>query len=210
MKPDKTRHRVERRGTPTLRNWDTPKRVKGKQLASEATIDCGWGRLIFAHTFDDNQRLADAICDEKPNQRNIALYIKDPHVVLALKPHDLFLDHELVELAARIPPGHKIDGGGKYVLKEMARKVIPDAVIDRPKGYFPVPELKYLSGRSLQFVKDTLTNQAARDRALFNPDYVNELLDEPHEHMTPLRGSKLWQVAVLEAWLQHHVDGRVS
>ena len=92
MKPDKMRHRVERRGTPTLRNWDAPKRVKGKQLASEATIDCGWGRLIFAHTFDDNQRLADAICDEKPNQRNIALYIKDPHVVLALKPHDLFLD----------------------------------------------------------------------------------------------------------------------
>ncbi len=92
MKADKTRHRVERRGTPTLRNWDAPKRVKGKQLASEAMIDCGWGRLIFAHTFDDNQRLADAICDEKPEQRNIALYIKDPHVVLALKPHDLFLD----------------------------------------------------------------------------------------------------------------------
>jgi GNAT-family acetyltransferase (TIGR03103 family) len=92
MKADKMRHRVERRGTPTLRNWDAPKRVKGKQLASEAMIDCGWGRLIFAHTFEDNQRLADAICDEKPDQRNIALYIKDPHVVLALKPHDLFLD----------------------------------------------------------------------------------------------------------------------
>jgi GNAT-family acetyltransferase (TIGR03103 family) len=92
MKPDKTRHRVERRGTPTLRNWDAPKRVKGKQLASEVAIDAGWGRLIFAHTFDDNQRLADAICDEQPGQRNIALYIKDPHVVLALKPHELFLD----------------------------------------------------------------------------------------------------------------------
>jgi GNAT-family acetyltransferase (TIGR03103 family) len=92
MKADKIRHRVERQGTPTLRNWDPPRRVKGKQLANEATIDCGWGRLIFAHTFSDNQRLADAICDEKPEQRNIALYIKDPHVVLALKPHDLFLD----------------------------------------------------------------------------------------------------------------------
>jgi asparagine synthase (glutamine-hydrolysing) len=121
-----------------------------------------------------------------------------------------FLDHELVELAARIPPGHKIDGGGKYVLKEMARKFIPDAVIDRPKGYFPVPELKYLSGRSLEFVKDTLGNQAARDRGLFNPAYVDELMDDPHEHMTPLRGSKLWQVAVLEAWLQRHVDRHAS
>ena len=92
MKSDKIRHRVERQGSPTLRNWDSPKRVKGRPLASEATVDCGWGRLIFAHTFDDNRRLADAICDEQPEQRNIALYIKDPHVVLALKPHDLFLD----------------------------------------------------------------------------------------------------------------------
>lgn len=55
-------------------------------------MDCGWGRLIFAHTFDDNTRLAEAICDEAPQCRNIALYIKDPHVVLALRPQELFLD----------------------------------------------------------------------------------------------------------------------
>jgi asparagine synthase (glutamine-hydrolysing) len=116
-----------------------------------------------------------------------------------------FLDHELVDLAGRIPPGHKVDGGGKYVLKEMARDVIPSAVIDRPKGYFPVPELKYLSGNSLQFVKDALNAASARSRALFRQDYLDALLDEPHEHMTPLRGSKLWQVGVLEAWLQRHI-----
>jgi GNAT-family acetyltransferase (TIGR03103 family) len=69
-----------------------PKHPKGKPLASEASLDCGWGRLIFAHTFDDNARLAEAICDEAPQCRNIALYIKDPHVVLALRPQELFLD----------------------------------------------------------------------------------------------------------------------
>ncbi len=117
-----------------------------------------------------------------------------------------FLDHELVELAARIPPGYKVEGGGKYVLKELARDVIPAAVIDRPKGYFPVPELKYLSGGSLEFVKDTLNSSAAAERGLFNRDYIDMLIDAPHEHITPLRGSKLWQVALLEAWLQQHVD----
>jgi len=117
-----------------------------------------------------------------------------------------FLDHELVELAARIPPGYKVDGGGKYVLKELARDVIPAEVIDRPKGYFPVPELKYLSGSSLEFVKDTLNCTAAAERGIFRRDYIDTLLDEPHEHLTPLRGSKLWQVALLEAWLQTHVD----
>ncbi|MDX1499069.1 MAG: N-acetylglutaminylglutamine synthetase [Woeseiaceae bacterium] len=92
MNADRTRHRVDRQGAPTLRNWDAPKRVRGKQLARAAEIDCGWGKLIFAHTFDDNERLAEAICDEAPNQRNIALYIKDPHVVLAERPQELFLD----------------------------------------------------------------------------------------------------------------------
>jgi asparagine synthase (glutamine-hydrolysing) len=117
-----------------------------------------------------------------------------------------FLDHELVELAARIPPGHKVNGGGKHVLKEAARSVIPAEVIDRPKGYFPVPELKYLSGNSLELVKDTLTSRNARERGLFRREYIEELVDEPHKHMTPLRGSKLWQVALLEMWMQRHVD----
>jgi asparagine synthase (glutamine-hydrolysing) len=57
-----------------------------------------------------------------------------------------FLDHELVELSGRIPAEMKIMGGGKTVLKNAARRVIPSEVIDRPKGYFPVPALKYIEG----------------------------------------------------------------
>lgn len=115
-----------------------------------------------------------------------------------------FLDHEVVELAARIPPDFKLDDGGKGVLKKVARKVIPNEVIDRPKGYFPVPALKYLQGSVLEWVRDAVTNQKARDRGLFNPAYVETLLSDPKSHITPLRGSKLWQIALLELWLQHH------
>jgi len=113
-----------------------------------------------------------------------------------------FLDHELVELAARIPARHKIAQGGKHVLKEAARAVIPAEVIDRPKGYFPVPALKYLRGEFLDFVRGTLDSQAARDRRLFRRDVVNDMLGDPDRHITPLRGSKVWQIALLEAWLQ--------
>jgi asparagine synthase (glutamine-hydrolysing) len=115
-----------------------------------------------------------------------------------------FLDHELVELAARMPAEFKVAGGGKGVLKEAARAVIPAAVIDRPKGYFPVPALKYLQGEYLDFVKDALDSPAARARGLFRPDYIQRLLRDPKQHITPLRGSKLWQVALLELWLQRH------
>ncbi|MEQ8665143.1 MAG: N-acetylglutaminylglutamine amidotransferase [Rhodospirillales bacterium] len=113
-----------------------------------------------------------------------------------------FLDHELVELAAQIPPDHKIRDGGKGILKDVAREIIPEAVIDRPKGYFPVPALKYIEGPVLEFVHDALSAERARDRGLFREDYLDSLLADPAQHITPLKGSKLWQVALLEMWLQ--------
>ena len=115
-----------------------------------------------------------------------------------------FLDHELVELAARIPPEHKLKHGGKGVLKDVARMVIPSEVIDRKKGYFPVPQLKYVDGSYLDLVRDALTSQAARERGLFRQDYLDSLFEAPSEHITPLQGSELWQVGLLELWLQTH------
>jgi asparagine synthase (glutamine-hydrolysing) len=115
-----------------------------------------------------------------------------------------FLDHELVELAAQVPAGLKVAGGGKGVLKAAARRVIPHEVIDRPKGYFPVPALKYLQGPYLDFVRLALESPQARNRGLFRRDAVQRLLAAPQTHITPLGGSMLWQVALLELWLQAH------
>jgi asparagine synthase (glutamine-hydrolysing) len=115
-----------------------------------------------------------------------------------------FLDHELVELAARTPAQYKLAADGKGVLKEAARSVIPHEVIDRPKGYFPVPALKYIQGEYLDFVRGILDSDRARQRTLFQRDYVDQLLADPRAHITPLRGSKLWQITLLEYWLQQH------
>lgn len=113
-----------------------------------------------------------------------------------------FLDHELVELAAKIPAEYKVKDGGKYVLKEVGRRIIPHEVIDRPKGYFPVPALKYLEGEYLDMAKNILNQDAAKQRQIFNREYVDMLLNAPQDHITPLRGSKLWQITLLEYWLQ--------
>ena len=115
-----------------------------------------------------------------------------------------FLDHELVAFAARVPAALKVGHGGKHVLKEAARSVIPAEVIDRPKGYFPVPALKYLDGEYLAFATDTLRSTRSRERELFNPDYFDLLIKQPEDHITPLRGSKLWQMVALERWLSIH------
>ena len=113
-----------------------------------------------------------------------------------------FLDHELVELAARVPAAEKLKQNGKGVLKEVARLVVPSEVIDRKKGYFPVPQLKYISGPYLDMVRDSLTSQSAQSRGLFRRDYLDTLFANPSDHITPLRGSELWQIALLEMWIQ--------
>ena len=113
-----------------------------------------------------------------------------------------FLDHELVELAAQCPPELKLAHGGKGVLKQAARRVVPSEVIDRPKGYFPVPALTHLEGGFLDRVRDALTASAARERGLFRPEVVDRLLADPNGSLTPLGGNPLWQLALLEMWLQ--------
>ena len=113
-----------------------------------------------------------------------------------------FLDHELVELAAQMPPELKLRDGGKYVLKKIARGLVPDSVIDRPKGYFPVPALKFVRGEFLDMMRDLLTSQTCRERGLFQPRYINAVLAAPETHLTRIQGSKLWHMALLEMWLQ--------
>jgi asparagine synthase (glutamine-hydrolysing) len=118
-----------------------------------------------------------------------------------------FLDHEFVELAAAVPPELKLALGGKGVLKDAARKVLPDAVIDRTKGHFPVPAIINLEGQYLDLVRDALHSSAARDRGLFDPDYVEKLLAEPNAHRTTLGSNQLWQIGLLELWLSAHGVG---
>ncbi|MEA2422936.1 MAG: hypothetical protein QOF55_2035, partial [Thermoleophilaceae bacterium] len=115
-----------------------------------------------------------------------------------------FLDHDLVELAASCPPALKLAHGGKGVLKDAARSLLPAEVVDRPKGYFPVPALIHLEGPFLDLVRAALLAPEARERGLFRRAYVDRLLESPNEERTPLDGNKLWQVGVLELWLQAH------
>ena len=85
------RTRLERQRTPSVAGAES-QRNHGDQARADAVVDCGWGRLIFAHTFRDNRRLADTLLAESPGKRDIAFYVTDPHVLLAMEPQSLFLD----------------------------------------------------------------------------------------------------------------------
>ncbi len=164
-----------------------------------------------------SQPQADEFLDEVFRLDVTALMVDDPvkrvdNMTMAwgLEARVPFLDHELVELAARMPPSLKLKEGGKFPLKAIARGVIPDAVIDRPKGYFPVPALKYVRGEFLEKMRALLNSEACIKRGLYRRDYVEKLLADPEAHLTRIQGSKLWHLALLEWWLQINVDGVVG
>jgi asparagine synthase (glutamine-hydrolysing) len=113
-----------------------------------------------------------------------------------------FLDEEVVNLAARMPLSLKLKDGGKYMLKKLGRSLLPAEVVDRPKGYFPVPALKYLHGPTLELMRNVLSPQRLAARGLFQPAAIQHLLDAPDTQLTQLGASKLWQVGLLEYWLQ--------
>jgi asparagine synthase (glutamine-hydrolysing) len=115
-----------------------------------------------------------------------------------------FLDHQVVELAGRIPPELKLADGGKGVLKRASRGVVPDEVIDRTKGYFPVPAIRQLEGPYLDRVRTALSDPAAKRRGLFRSGAVDRMLADPNATRTTLGSNALWQLALLEMWLQHH------
>ncbi|MOA01641.1 Asparagine synthetase [glutamine-hydrolyzing] 1 [compost metagenome] len=176
-----------------------------------ATVQPKWltandaaGDFVKAHFAQPG---ADAAVDKALRLDSTVMLVDDPvkrvdNMTMAwgLEARTPFLDYRLVELSARIPGRFKLPDGGKQVLKEAARQVIPSEVIDRKKGYFPVPGLKHLQGDTLEWVRELLLDPS-QDRGLLNPAMLDRLLTDPQGQLTPLRGSKLWQLAALNLWL---------
>lgn len=80
----------------SLKHWGDPLDLpEGEAMREEVAIDCGWGRLIFGQTFQDPKRLADLLRREREGRRDIALYVREPHLVLSHAPQDLFMDPSL-------------------------------------------------------------------------------------------------------------------
>jgi len=117
-----------------------------------------------------------------------------------------FLDTQLIELAASMPPEMKLPNGGKHVLKELSKGFLPDSVVNRSKAYFPMPALKYVRGEFLEFMKEILLSDGAKQRGLYNGAYVEKLLADPESYHTRLQGSKLWHLAALELWWQQNIS----
>ncbi|PSJ43225.1 N-acetylglutaminylglutamine synthetase [Allosphingosinicella deserti] len=102
------------------------KNPHGPQPRANALADCGWGRILFAHSFENAEYLLSELRAEGPEQRDIAMYVTDPHVVLAAAPAELFLDpsHTFrLTLATYRAAGRRPSGF-------FVRRLVPDTDID--------------------------------------------------------------------------------
>jgi asparagine synthase (glutamine-hydrolysing) len=187
--------------------FDRPHGDLARQLSPDWLLDADVSREFVAASF--GRPGATTAVDAALRLDSQVMLVDDPvkrvdNMTMAwgLEARVPFLDHELVELAAACPPELKLAQGGKGVLKDAARGMVPDEVIDRTKGYFPVPGIRHLEGPMLEMVRDALSAPAARARGLFRPEYVDGLLADPNTARTTLGANQLWQLALLEMWLQ--------
>ncbi|WP_295808834.1 N-acetylglutaminylglutamine synthetase [uncultured Nitratireductor sp.] len=85
-------YRLKRLRSETMKPSNAPADQVAEQQDKSVSLELGWGRLLFAQTFETNDELADALREEGPARRDIAFYIRDPHVLLSMAPQELFLD----------------------------------------------------------------------------------------------------------------------
>jgi GNAT-family acetyltransferase (TIGR03103 family) len=85
-------HRVRRDDALSTKSWGPPPEHIAGDMERDVALECGWGRLLFGQTFTDHGALEQALRAEAPDRRDIALYLRDPHVLISRAPAELFID----------------------------------------------------------------------------------------------------------------------
>jgi asparagine synthase (glutamine-hydrolysing) len=121
-----------------------------------------------------------------------------------------FLDHELVELTARLPRHLKLRRGTttKYVLRQSMASVLPKAILSRPKMGFPVPIDAWFRGPYRSVVDEYVLGERAHARGLFNRDFVQRLVAE--HRVGGRHGERVWALVSFELWARCFLDGETA
>jgi asparagine synthase (glutamine-hydrolysing) len=118
-----------------------------------------------------------------------------------------FLDHVLVEFAARLPERLKLRGfTTKRILRDAMRGVLPERILTRRKMGFPVPFAQWMRGNWNAVAEDVLLDRRTRERGLVNTSAVAALLRD-HREARRNGGDAIWALLNLELWYRTFIDG---
>lgn len=169
-------------------------RIKGEDWPRDAVVDCGWGRLIFAHTFTDGDRLVELLREEPAGRRDIAFYVHEPHVLLAKAPQALFLDPShtyRLQMSAYRPARRRPKGFAVRRLRTIAdAQAVNDIYAGR--GMVQVDPAFFWTNR----MKKHLTFLVAEDLATGKVLAAVTGIDHVNAFKDPENGSSLWSLAV--------------
>lgn len=176
-----------------------------------AIVDCGWGRLLFGQTFEDHEELVEAMRGERPDRRDIAVYVRDPHVALASAPQEMFLDpsHTFRLHLSRYRTSRRRPGG--FFIRRLASAADAEAVnrIYAARNMVPVPPEFFWSKRDSR----AITYFVAEDEATGQIIGTVTGIDHFRAFGDPEHGSSLWCLAVdpqampprIGEWLVRHL-----
>ncbi|MBF0318902.1 MAG: asparagine synthase (glutamine-hydrolyzing) [Nitrospirae bacterium] len=128
-------------------------------------------------------------------------------MAVSLEGRSPFLDHEFIELTAKIPSGLKLRGlnGKKYILKKALLPLLPKGVMYRPKMGFAVPLDTWFRGQLKDYASGVLLSEKAGGRGIFKRDAVSALIAQ-HTGTKISRGFQLWALLMLELWFREFFD----
>ena len=134
-----------------------------------------------------------------------ALLVKADRVTMAhsLEARSPFLDHELMELAARLPVRWKVRGTtAKWILRDLFRDFLPERIAGRGKLGFSVPLARWFAGPNLDAVRDLL-GSGARCHGFLSAENISKLIEQNRSGRFD-HGKKIWALLVLENWLRSY------
>jgi asparagine synthase (glutamine-hydrolysing) len=131
-------------------------------------------------------------------------------MLVSLEARAPLLDHRLAEFAATIPATLKAPGRNlKHVLKTLARKYLPAALIDRPKMGFAVPVAEWINREWRDMSHELVLGRRALARNNFNPRFLHRIMDE-HRRGRRNHSSTIWALMVLEMWYKRYIDNSME
>jgi asparagine synthase (glutamine-hydrolysing) len=151
--------------------------------------------LTRAMYFDVKTYLAD----------HILAKVDSASMAVSLEVRVPFLDYRVVELAGRIPSGLKLrDGTGKWILKRVARRLLPEQLIDQKKVGFDPPLSRWVFDRERERCLDELSNKGALFRQVFDGRIVDRWIERlrVNSKLYVPRRAPLWAVYQLEQWMK--------
>ncbi|MBF0468139.1 MAG: N-acetylglutaminylglutamine synthetase [Desulfamplus sp.] len=191
---NRSKYRIGKKYGQSLRNWERMDTPETRNMKSDTWVEMGWGRLVFAHTFKSNRQIADAMCSHGYDSRDIAMYIIDPHVVVAMAPDKLFLDpsHTFRMWSHSYRPG-KMDSEPFSVCRL--------STIEEAKETNRIYSACHMKGADPDFI---LSNRAGKERTYLVAKNLSDKriigtvtgVDHVRSFDDPENGASLWSLAV--------------